>query len=103
MPIDATLEDNVADELDDQSTLDMIEIVLRKVIVNECLAAPDPLVAGDAWANWLKGWSDDLARRALAPDINPTIIAGAIRTAGEFDRFSDDLRADVAEAIEQSR
>ena len=93
----------MADEWDDHATVAMIETVLRKVIANDCLATQDALAASVAWADWLKGLSNDLGRRALVPDFSPTETLNAIEIAAEFSRFSDELQAEVAEATARSR
>jgi hypothetical protein len=90
----------MADEWNDHATVGMIETVLRKVIAKDCLATRDPLAASEAWAGWLKGLSDDIGRKALTSgDFSTTVALNAIEVGAEFCRFSDDLEADVAEAM----
>ena len=91
----------MADEWDTHSTTVVIEAVLRRMVANECLASPNPLAASKSWADWLKGQGDDFTKFAFAPDTRAAVKENAIRIAGEFGRFSDELQADVAGAVRQ--
>jgi hypothetical protein len=68
----------VASEFDDHATVVVLELLVKRLIVNQCRAAPDDRVALAEWTTMVSDYKEAVERFAFADGTRADVALNAV-------------------------